>query len=183
MGALLSMFGLGGAGGGSKTSILMVGLDAAGKTTILYKLKLDQHVETTPTIGFNLETVHYRNLKLLIRDVGGQDKLRRLWRNYYEGTDAVVFVVDSADTDRMVLAKEELHKLLEEPVLERALVLVYANKQDMPTALSTQQVAQLLDIPAKQQLGYNIHVQGAVATLGEGLFEGLDWLASALRRR
>ena len=104
--------------GRQQRRILMVGLDAAGKTTILYKLRLGDVVETMPTIGcaraasasaaaepaasrFNVETVQYKKLEMQVWDVGGQDKIRQLWRHYYNGTDAVIFVVDSADTDRL----------------------------------------------------------------------------------
>ncbi|KAJ9442946.1 ADP-ribosylation factor [Diplonema papillatum] len=184
MGAFLSMFGLA-ADSSRKTGILMVGLDNAGKTTILYKLKLDQdkEVTTTPTIGFNLETIKYRNLTLLIRDVGGQDKLRRLWRNYYEGTDAVIFVVDSNDRDRMPLAKDELHKLMDEDVLSDAVVLVYGNKQDQPHALAAADLSAALDVPAIQAKGFNIFVQPSAAVTCEGIFEGLDWLSNTLKKR
>jgi ADP-ribosylation factor protein 1 len=81
--------------------ILMVGLDAAGKTTILYKLKLGETVTTIPTIGFNVETVEYRNIAFTMWDVGGQDKIRPLWRHYYTNTQAIIFVVDSNDRDRI----------------------------------------------------------------------------------
>jgi small GTP-binding protein len=73
----------------------MLGLDAAGKTTILYKLKLNQSVTTIPTVGFNVETVTYKNVKFNVWDVGGQDKIRPLWRHYYTGTQGLVFVIDS----------------------------------------------------------------------------------------
>lgn len=76
----------------------MLGLDAAGKTTILYKLKLNQSVTTIPTVGFNVETVTYKNVKFNVWDVGGQDKIRPLWRHYYTGTQGLVFVVDSQVT-------------------------------------------------------------------------------------
>lgn len=66
--------------------ILMVGLDAAGKTTILYKLKLGEIVTTIPTIGFNVETVEYKNISFTVWDVGGQDKIRPLWRHYFQNT-------------------------------------------------------------------------------------------------
>merc|ERR1719247_83816 len=92
--------------------ILMVGLDAAGKTTILYKLKLGEVVTTIPTIGFNVETVEYKNICFTVWDVGGQDKIRRLWRHYYQNTQGLIFVVDSNDRDRIEDAKEELHKML-----------------------------------------------------------------------
>src|SRR5579872_1277626 len=97
--------------------ILLVGLDASGKTTICYKLKLGEVVVTIPTIGFNVETITYKNINFTMWDVGGQDKIRPLWRHYYANTNAVIFVVDSNDSDRIddnkecaYSAKEELHK-------------------------------------------------------------------------
>eukprot|EP00493_Phyllostaurus_siculus_P011173 UN11330 len=98
--------------GPTESRILMVGLDAAGKTTILYKLKLGEVVNTIPTIGFNVETVTYKNIKFTVWDVGGQDKIRPLWRHYYTGTNGIIFVVDSNDQERMddesgVSAKDE----------------------------------------------------------------------------
>merc|ERR1719258_961712 len=92
--------------------ILMVGLDAAGKTTILYKLKLGEVVTTIPTIVFNVETVEYKNINFTVWDIGGQDRIRLLWRHYYQGKQGVIFVVDSNDRDRMEDAREELDKLL-----------------------------------------------------------------------
>lgn len=82
--------------------ILMVGLDAAGKTTILYKLKLGEIVTTIPTIGFNVETVEYKNISFTVWDVGGQDKIRPLWRHYFTNTDGLIFVVDSNDAVRLL---------------------------------------------------------------------------------
>jgi ADP-ribosylation factor 1/2 len=109
--------------------ILMVGLDAAGKTTILYKLKLGENVTTIPTIGFNVETVEYKNINFTVWDVGGQDKIRPLWRHYYMNTQAVIFVVDCNDRDRILEAKDELHRMLNEDELRDATLLVFANKQ------------------------------------------------------
>ena len=109
--------------------ILMVGLDAAGKTTILYKLKLGEVVTTIPTIGFNVETVDYKNISFTVWDVGGQDKIRNLWRHYYQNTQGLIFVVDSNDKARIEDAKNELHKMLQEEELKEADLLVFANKQ------------------------------------------------------
>ena len=106
----------------------MVGLDAAGKTTILYKLKLGEVVTTIPTIGFNVETVEYKNISFTVWDVGGQDKIRLLWRHYYQNTQGIIFVVDSNDRDRADDAKEELHRMLGEDELKDAVLLVMANK-------------------------------------------------------
>merc|ERR1719210_887379 len=107
--------------------IPMVGLDAAGKTTVLYKLKLGEVVTTIPTIGFNVETVEYRNLNFTVWDVGDQDKIRRLWRHYYQGTNGIIYVVDSNDRDRSDAAREELSKMLNEDEMRDAALLVFAN--------------------------------------------------------
>jgi len=95
--------------------ILMVGLDAAGKTTILYKLKLGEIVTTIPTIGFNVETVEYKNISFTVWDVGGQDKIRPLWRHYYQNTQGLIFVVDSSDRERIQESHDELHKMVSPP--------------------------------------------------------------------
>merc|ERR1719408_1146101 len=120
--------------------MLMVGLDAAGKTTILYKLKLGEVVTTIPTIGFNVETVQYKNINFNVWDVGGQDKIRKLWRHYYTNTQGLIFVVDSNDRDRIEDAREELAKMLEEDEMRDAAVLVFANKQDLPNAMAAAEV-------------------------------------------
>merc|ERR1719253_1688566 len=127
----------------SKTEmrILMVGLDAAGKTTILYKLKLGEVVTTIPTVGFNVEKVEYKNINFTVWDVGGQDKIRKLWRYYFEGTQGLVFVVDSNDRDRIEDAREELMQMLNEDEMCEAVVLVFANKQDLPNSMPAAEMA------------------------------------------
>eukprot|EP01044_Picomonas_judraskeda_P032226 COSAG03_NODE_12368_length_550_cov_1.141907_1_plen_146_part_10 len=123
---------------------VQVGLDAAGKTTVLYQLKLGEVVTTIPTIGFNVETVEHKNLTFTVWDVGGKDKIRPLWRHYYQNTQAVIFIVDSNDRDRLDEAHDELHRMLSEDELRAASLLVLANKQDLPNALSTQVIADRL---------------------------------------
>lgn len=159
---------------------LMLGLDAAGKTTVLYKLKLNELVTTIPTIGFNVETVDYRGLKLNIWDVGGQDRIRPLWRHYLQNAKALIFVVDANDVARLELARDELHKLLEEDDLRDAVLLVYANKQDLPNAVNPRELANRLRL--NTITGRPWHVQGTVATQGEGIYDGLDWLGDQLGR-
>nr|BAG59555.1 unnamed protein product [Homo sapiens] len=121
--------------GKKQMRILMVGLDAAGKTTILYKLKLGEIVTTIPTIGFNVETVEYKNICFTVWDVGGQDKIRPLWRHYFQNTQGLIFVVDSNDRERVQESADELQKMLQEDELRDAVLLVFANKQDMPNAM------------------------------------------------
>ena len=124
-------------GGGTKEyRLLMLGLDAAGKTTILYKMKLNEVVNTIPTIGFNVETFEYKKITFNCWDIGGQHKLRTMWQNYFDNVDALVYVIDSADLERVEENKETLMGLLNEDALRDAQVLVYANKQDLPNALT-----------------------------------------------
>ncbi|KAG8421356.1 Arf GTPase arf1, variant 2 [Metarhizium acridum] len=137
--------------GKKEMRILMVGLDAAGKTTILYKLKLGEIVTTIPTIGFNVETVEYKNIQFTVWDVGGQDKIRPLWRHYFQNTQGIIFVVDSNDRDRVVEAREELQRMLNEDELREAILLVFANKQDLPNAMNAAEITDKLGLHSLRQ--------------------------------
>jgi small GTP-binding protein len=132
--------------GKKQMRILMVGLDAAGKTTILYKFKLGEIVTTIPTIGFNVETVEYKNICFTVWDVGGQDKIRPLWRHYFQNTQGLIFVVDSNDRERIGEAQEELQKMLQEDELRDAVLLVFANKQDLPNAMNAAELTDKLGL-------------------------------------
>ncbi|ETN82172.1 hypothetical protein RB195_000228 [Necator americanus] len=156
--------------------ILMVGLDNAGKTTVLYKLKLGEVITTIPTIGFNLETVEYRNVSFTVWDVGGQQRIRALWKYYFRDTEALIFVVDSADVARMDEARQEIHSLVDDPELHDAVLLVFANKQDMPNAMNAAEISKVLDLHAIKDREW--YVQSSNAITGEGLVEGLEWLHS-----
>ncbi|GJS75061.1 ADP-ribosylation factor 1 [Tanacetum coccineum] len=186
--------------------ILMVGLDAAGKTTILYKLKIGEIVTTVPTIGFNVESVEYRNISFTVWDIGGQDKLRPLWRFYFQNTEGIIFAVDSNDRDRVLEARDELHKILNESLssscsqylhhdddddvgnhwhssglrtscifndeLRDAVLLVLANKQDLPNAMNAAEITDKLGLYSLRKRPW--YIQSTCATSGEGLCEGLD---------
>jgi len=264
-----------------------VGLDAAGKTTILYKLKLGEVVTTIPTIGFNVETVEYKNISFTVRrrrprstvaargrvdgveadanaaetdailrqrekslaetawrrprtsvgrpstfavarrrshrqlatrtpparlrdpqrppklrerrlastawsgtqhvpqtqvwDVGGQDKIRPLWRHYYQNTQGLIFVVDSNDRDRVDNARDELHRMLNEDELRESILLVFANKQDLPNAMSAAEMTDKLGLNGLRHRQW--YIQACCATTGDGLYEGLDWLSATLTKR
>ncbi|GAA5856863.1 hypothetical protein JCM9279_007020 [Rhodotorula babjevae] len=165
--------------GNKEMRILMLGLDAAGKTTILYKLKLNQSVTTIPTVGFNVETVTYKNVKFNVWDVGGQDKIRPLWRHYYTGTQGLVFVVDSQDRDRIDEARVELHKILNDREMKDCLLLVFANKQDLPDAMTPTEVTEKLGLLRMKDRSWYCHPSNALD--GEGLFEGLNWLSQNIK--
>ena len=167
--------------GKKEMRILMVGLDAAGKTTILYKLKLAEVVTTIPTIGFNVETVEYKNISFTVWDVGGQETIRRLWNYYYNNIQGIIFVVDSNDTERIDDAREELHKMLAEEELKDACLLVMANKQDLPGAMTPPDIADGLGLHTIR--GRSWHLQTTCATSGDGLYEGLDWLSKNVTKK
>eukprot|EP00930_Biecheleria_cincta_P034999 TRINITY_DN24114_c0_g1_i1.p1 TRINITY_DN24114_c0_g1~~TRINITY_DN24114_c0_g1_i1.p1 ORF type:complete len:236 (+),score=51.59 TRINITY_DN24114_c0_g1_i1:77-784(+) len=166
--------------------ILMVGLDAAGKTTILHKLRLGTVETTIPTIGFNVETLEYKKgrsniVSFTAWDVGGRDKIRPLLRHYYQVTDALVFVVDSHDRERLEDAREQLQRMLPEHELTDAPLLVFANKQDLPGAMKSVELVELLGLAKIRNRQW--YIQESCATAGDGLFEGLDWLSFAFSSR
>ncbi|KAL7452096.1 hypothetical protein ACHAWC_008233 [Mediolabrus comicus] len=167
--------------GSKEVRILILGLDNAGKTTILYRLQneSDEAVQTIPTIGFNVETLQYKNIKFQVWDLGGQTSIRPYWRCYYPNTDAIVFVVDSADVERMNVAKGELAAMLEEEELNNSILLVFANKQDQKGALNAQQISDALGLPEVRNRQWSI--QETSALQGKGLFEGFDWLVQCIK--
>jgi len=158
--------------------ILILGLDNAGKTTLLYRLKLGEVVTTIPTVGFNVESVTYRNLNLNVWDLGGQTTIRPYWRCYYANTAAVVFVVDSTDVDRLALAADELNAMLSEDELREAALLVFANKQDQPNAKGAGEIGEALRLAELRDRNWTIVACSAVD--GRGVDEGMDWLAQAV---
>ncbi|RHY31297.1 hypothetical protein DYB32_003636 [Aphanomyces invadans] len=135
-------------------------------------------MHTTPTVGFNVEMFRYKNVEFTAWDIGGQEKLRGVWHHCYQNTDAVIFVVDSNDIQRVGQAADELHRMFQETELENAKLLVYANKQDLPNALSISELSDKLQLDAVTP---NAHcMQPCVAVTAAGLYEGLEWLSKAL---
>ncbi len=159
-----------------KYRLLLLGLDAAGKTTVLQKIS-GKRISAGPTIGFNVATIKRPNgKKFIVWDVGGQEVLRSYWRHYYRGTSAIVFVVDSADEQRFENARREIASLLREDELSNVPLLVIANKQDSKNALDSETIKKRLDI---EQLTDRIHtVLPASAMLGTGMDMCLEWLGN-----
>eukprot|EP00041_Stephanoeca_diplocostata_P037435 m.1417559 g.1417559 ORF g.1417559 m.1417559 type:complete len:188 (+) comp25034_c0_seq21:78-641(+) len=160
--------------------VLMVGLDAAGKTTILYRLKLGEVVTTIPTIGFNVETVQYKRSTLTVWDVGGKDKIRPLWRHYFQNTNAIIFVIDSNDRDRIEEAAEELQRFLQEDELKGCPLLIFANKQDLPNAMTVSELSQKMKLDTIVKRRWLLHGVSATST-ENGLLEGLMWMEDQLK--
>lgn len=161
--------------------ILLLGLDNAGKTTILKRFNGEDIDEISPTLGFNIKTIEHRGYQLNFWDVGGQKSLRSYWRNYFESTDGLVWVVDSADKMRLDACRDEMNKLLQEERLAGATLLVLANKQDMPGALSPQEINDILELEAIKT--HHWAVVGVSAVTGEKLLQAMDWLIDDIAKR
>ena len=181
MGSIFTQFWNTFGSGAKEYRLLMLGLDAAGKTTILYKMKLNEVVNTIPTIGFNVETFEYKNISFNCWDIGGQHKLRAMWQHYFDNVDALVYVVDSQDSERAEENRETLIGLMNEERLKDAHVLVYANKQDLPNAMSCPQLVDKLGLASSRNRNWQIQL--CSGKNGDGLIEGMDWLSSALAKR
>jgi ADP-ribosylation factor 1/2 len=165
----------------SPSRILLLGLDNAGKTCILYKLKLNETITTIPTIGFNVETVTpYKGITFTVWDVGGQDKIRRLWRYYFQNTDGLFFVIDSADSSRMDESAEELHAILEDDCMRDVPVVLMANKQDLPNALSCSQIIKKLKLDKIKNKWF---INATNGLNGDGLFECVKEMADMIARK
>merc|ERR1711959_653698 len=135
-------------------------------------------VTTIPTIGFNVETVEYKNINFTVWDIGGQDKIRKLWRYYYQNTQGLIFVIDSDDRDRIEDARQELVQMLNEDEMRDAVLLVFANKQDLPNSMTAAEITEKLglhDMRSRQWF-----IQSTCATTGDGLYEGLNWMSRTL---
>ncbi|CAM9691631.1 unnamed protein product [Choristocarpus tenellus] len=164
--------------------LVMLGLDAAGKTSILYKLHLGENVHTIPTVGFNVEHVQYKKMDMTIWDIGGQDRIRPLWSHYFAGTDALIFVVDSQDHERLDEAWGELYRVLRDPAMDECrTVLIFLNKQDLPGAVTPSQALEKLAIDNQSPLKHrNWYLQACCAVSGEGVYDGLEWLSQTMKK-
>ncbi|KAM6178190.1 ADP-ribosylation factor-like protein 11 [Rhynchocyon petersi] len=166
----------------ANAQVVMMGLDSAGKTTILYKLKGYQLVETLPTVGFNVEPLETPDhLSLTLWDVGGQDQLRASWKNYLEGTDILVYVLDSTDEARLPEAVAELREVLDNPNMANVPFLVLANKQEAPEALPLLEIRGRLGLETFQNHCWELRACSALT--GEGLPEALQSLRGLLKSR
>jgi len=163
--------------------ILTLGLDNAGKTTILRKLTDEEISNTTPTQGFNVKTVSQAGFKLHVWDIGGQKALRPYWKNYFEHTDALLYVIDSSDKARVEESGNELNVLLETEELAGVPLLVFANKQDIEGALTAKKLTELMQLGNIRDRNWQIHACSAHVKDEEGppkvtsgIMEGIQWV-------
>jgi len=160
--------------------VIIVGLDNAGKTTILYQLVTKEVLHTSPTIGSNVEEFRWKNINFLMWDIGGQDSLRSSWETYFMGTEFVILVVDCTDKERILIAKDEMAKMLQSEFLCKSKILVLANKQDVKGCMSAAEISHQLNLTTIRNHPW--HIQSCCALTGEGLYQGLEWMISQVRK-
>lgn len=160
--------------------VIIVGLDNAGKTTVLYQFLMNEVVHTSPTIGSNVEEIICKKVHFIMWDIGGQDSLRTTWSTYFTSTDFIILVIDSTDRERLMVAKQELYQMLAHQDLKNAAVLVLANKQDVRGAMSSQQIMQLLNLSCIKD--HHWHIQNCCALTREGLNQGLEWMCNRVKQ-
>lgn len=159
--------------------LLILGLDNAGKTTLLYQMQFPEPKVTVPTLGFNVETVKYENLQFQMWDLGGQSEIRPYWRCYFPNTNAVVFVIDSSDKDRIDIAKQELFLLMQEDDLKDVPIAILANKQDLDGALTDIQISEMMGLSDIKNRQWAIFK--TIAKTGKGLDDAFKWLTGILK--
>lgn len=158
-----------------------MGLDNAGKTTILKKLAAEDVAHITPTQGFNIKSVQSEGFKLNVWDIGGQRKIRPYWRNYFDHTDVLIYVIDSADQKRLEETGYELAELLADEKLAEVPLLIFANKQDLLHASSAAEIAQGLSLHMIRDRPWQI--QACSAIVGEGIKDGIEWVSANVKKK
>ncbi|XP_065314742.1 ADP-ribosylation factor-like protein 5B isoform X2 [Gordionus sp. m RMFG-2023] len=133
--------------------IIIIGLDNAGKTTILYQFLMNEVVHTSPTIGSNVETIKWKNINFVMWDIGGQESLRQSWSTYFINTED----------------------------LKKAAILIFANKQDIKSSLSVADISKFLNLTSLKNHAW--HIQACCALSGEGLYQGLEWLSNKVKNQ
>eukprot|EP00439_Symbiodinium_sp_Y106_P075829 s1667_g15.t1 len=161
--------------------ILMLGLDNAGKTTILKTLSQEDISHIMPTQGFNIKSLVQDGFKLNVWDIGGQKTIRPYWSNYFESSDALVYVIDSSDRRRLEESGQELRELLAEDKLGGIPLLVFANKQDLLQATPADEIAAALDLASISDRTWTI--QACSAKDGAGLEDGMQWLIGVINEK
>ncbi|XP_072026765.1 ADP-ribosylation factor-like protein 3 [Amphiura filiformis] len=161
--------------------ILLLGLDNAGKTTLIRSVAQEDISHVSTTLGFNIKSVKTDGYNLNVWDIGGQQKIRPYWRNYFENSDVLIYVIDSSDRARFEETGEELGQLLGEEKLSGVPLLVFANKQDLINAASASEIAEGLNLHTIRDRIWQI--QACSALTNEGIEDGMQWIVKNVRKK
>lgn len=166
-----------------QAQVLCVGLDNSGKSTIINHLKPNETKteDVVATVGFTVEKFQTSSVRFTVFDMSGQGKYRDLWEHYYKEAQAIVYVIDSSDKLRIVVAKSELALLLDHPAIKsrKIPILFFANKMDQRDALTSVKCSRMLDLDKIEDKPW--HICASNALTGEGLHEGVQWLSDQLK--
>lgn len=166
-----------------KPHCLSLSCHFSGKTTVMKQVCGEDVHEISPTVGFNIKSLEHNGFTLNLWDVGGQKSIRTYWRNYFEQTDGIVWVVDSVDRWRLEECRLQLRELLSQEKLAGATLLVFANKQDLGGALSFEEIAEAMSVDGEDIAGRHWRIFGCSAMTGAGLGDGFDWLVEDIASR
>ena len=166
-----------------KCTVVLLGLDNAGKTTFLHRLKEDRMTIHDPTLYAHSEEIKLGNLLFKIVDVGGHKAMRKIWKNFYMNTDAIIFIVDAADSQRINEVKEELNNILVETNAKSIPILIMGNKIDMRTAMSEEGLMENLGVKEQLTATNKRKVALFMCSIAKklGYREGLLWLDGLLK--
>ena len=154
---------------------LILGLDNAGKTTILKSFKGETVLNLPPTKGFNFQKFDYNNTTFILWDLGGQKSIRKFWDNYYEKeNDCIIYVIDSSDSERLEETGKELYNIIQQPELSGLPLVIFANKQDLNMALSAEEILEQLGLDKIMDRKWTIIASSALTK--QGLSTGLKWI-------
>ncbi|XP_055321779.1 ADP-ribosylation factor-like protein 3 [Sitodiplosis mosellana] len=160
--------------------ILLLGLDNSGKTTLLKQLASEEVTQVTPTAGFNIKSVAADGFKINFWDIGGQSKIRPYWKNYFENTDALIYVIDCSDRKRLAETGNEFSELLADEKLNDVPIMIFANKQDLQNVLKVSEVAEAIGLVKLKDRTWQI--QECSALEGTGIKEGMDWVCKNIKK-
>ena len=169
-------------GGSTKQHVAIIGLDAAGKTTIMKRILRSEYSLSKPTFGVNIEVYQYRTLEFVVWDLGGHAPIRKtLWKKFVTKAQTIVFVVDAADKKRFHLAKEVFYESLENTD-PKAPILFLANKSDKEDTASSVEIMEALELQKMTRIDRPFNMFRCSALTGEGLFQAWDWLVDIVSK-
>eukprot|EP00217_Crustomastix_stigmatica_P011598 CAMPEP_0183789010 /NCGR_PEP_ID=MMETSP0803_2-20130417/150_1 /TAXON_ID=195967 /ORGANISM="Crustomastix stigmata, Strain CCMP3273" /LENGTH=318 /DNA_ID=CAMNT_0026033165 /DNA_START=105 /DNA_END=1061 /DNA_ORIENTATION=+ len=161
--------------------IAVLGLDNAGKTTLLQSLQQGAVRPTKPTVGFKAEKLAFGSVRATFFDIGGSKSIRKIWKHYFSESEGIIFVIDSSDAPRLSEARDALHELLLDMELAEKPFVIFVNKQDLPGALPIHEVVNMLVLPTTEDFRVLLvpceaRRQNATSAVDERLFTGIRWL-------